>query len=191
MPAKGFRNGKEVACVCCGKLIYKTKTQLSKRENHYCSRNCRFKHFRFSEESLNKMSNSHIGQIAWNVGLTKKECPQLKGNKNKVKVAWNRGLTKDTNVHVKKASDRLKMIYLFKPKQVSHRKGITMEEEYGIEKAEEIKQKNREKRIEQKFSRQSSIELILIDKLSKKDLKFEVQYLINLLKWILPFQNKK
>lgn len=34
------RNGKEVPCVYCGALTYKSKRSLSRFPNHYCSRSC-------------------------------------------------------------------------------------------------------------------------------------------------------
>ena len=40
MPAKGQLKGKYVECEWCGKLIYKTPSQLKKHKHHYCSNKC-------------------------------------------------------------------------------------------------------------------------------------------------------
>lgn len=40
MPPKGKLTGEYVACEWCGKLVYKTQSQLNKHEHHYCSNKC-------------------------------------------------------------------------------------------------------------------------------------------------------
>lgn len=40
MPNKGQLNGEFVKCEWCGKLIYKTPSQLKKHKHHYCSNKC-------------------------------------------------------------------------------------------------------------------------------------------------------
>lgn len=40
MPPKGKLTGEYVACEWCGKLVYKTLSQLNKYEHHYCSNKC-------------------------------------------------------------------------------------------------------------------------------------------------------
>ena len=40
MPPKGKLNGEYVACEWCGKLVYKTQSQLNKHKHHYCSNKC-------------------------------------------------------------------------------------------------------------------------------------------------------
>ena len=40
MPPNGRLTGKYVACEWCGKLVYKTQSQLNKHEHHYCSNKC-------------------------------------------------------------------------------------------------------------------------------------------------------
>lgn len=40
MPSKGQLKGKYINCEWCGKLVYKTQSQLAKHEHHYCSNKC-------------------------------------------------------------------------------------------------------------------------------------------------------
>ena len=40
MPAKGQLKGEYVKCEWCGKLVYKTPSQLKKHKHHYCSNKC-------------------------------------------------------------------------------------------------------------------------------------------------------
>lgn len=40
MPSKGKLTGEYVACEWCGKLVYKTPSQLNRHEHHYCSNKC-------------------------------------------------------------------------------------------------------------------------------------------------------
>ena len=57
----------------------------------------------------------------------------------KGRTAWNKDLTKETDNRVKKYADKARGR---KKETPSHRKGITLEEEYGLERAKEIRSKN-------------------------------------------------
>ena len=43
MPRKNQKTGKYIECEWCGKLVYKTQTELKKGKHHYCSNECHAK----------------------------------------------------------------------------------------------------------------------------------------------------
>jgi hypothetical protein len=102
---------------------------------------------KFSEKSIQKMSNSHLGQIVWNKGLTKETDERLfqmsinfknnpnagmKNKKNskesnlkrsishKGKQTWNKNLTKETDERLVKMGENVSKALKNKPKSKEH-----------------------------------------------------------------------
>ena len=66
-----------------------------------------------SKKTKDKMSKSHIGQVAWNKGLTKETSKRVTKNTESIKKGyaewrscWNIGLKKETDERLKKASNK-------------------------------------------------------------------------------------
>lgn len=123
----------------------------------------------------------------WNKGLTKENNITIKNMSKKVSkirkqmfqdnslISWNKGLTKETDERLKKQS---KSISKTLSKTVT---GKTIEEIYGIERAQKIRQKmringfNLSKNIKKKDTK---IEITLQEELSKRNIKFSKHSII-------------
>jgi len=192
MAKNGQRNGKNLPCDYCGKIFYAFPGRIKKYGKLYCSQKCKQLGYRFSVEQRMQMRNSHFGQATWNKGLTKEvdsrlgTCGGPKG-----KIPWNKGLTKETNSSMRKASERLQMIYSFKPKQVSPRKGKKLVDMLDKNIYEEFIEKVREKRLKQIFPRVSSIEKTLYYSLKQKNLEPKTQYPLKVTQIDIAFPEKK
>ena len=190
MPAKGSRSGVLTTCDYCGKPIYLYPCWLKKFKFHYCNAECKKKGYRHNEETREKLVESHLGQKSWNKGLTRQDdlrvakCGNRKlGGERKVS-HWAKGLTKETDPRVRRNSEN-------NIGKHSHRRGISFEEEYGEERAKEMKEILRQVRLKQFFPKISSMELKIRDELEKMDYKFEAQYPFEITLIDIAFPEKK
>ena len=70
MPAKGQLKGEYVQCEWCGKLIYKTPSQLKKHKHHYCSNKCQ------SEKKHAETYENRVCEICGNLMHVSKKSTQ-------------------------------------------------------------------------------------------------------------------
>lgn len=87
-----------------------TRAKISDAKKGKSSNRLGVKH---SEESINKMRQSHLGQVAWNKGLKGVQVAWNKG-KNGVQQAWNKGISgqvKWSEDAKQKQSERIKQVW--------------------------------------------------------------------------------
>ena len=171
MARKGQRLGTFIPCGYCSKVKYIYPGD--KFKIHFCSADCKRKGYKLWHK--HPKSEWKKGMVPWNKGLTKEVWPNLKGNRTKGRKSWSEGLTKETDERVKQLGLKGSLTKR-KQHKISHRKGLKMEQEYGMEKALKLKQIIREKRLQQIFPRQSSIEKLLLNRLKEKGYKPVPQY---------------
>jgi len=188
MPKKGQRTGKTVLCAYCGKPVYLEPGRLKQYKIFFCSFDCKSKGYKFWV--VHPKTQFKKGSTPWNKGLTKKDNPRLKGNTIKGRPAWNRGLTKKTDEKVRLLTEKMRLTKL-KAHKPSHRKGVTMEQEYGEEKAKQLRKEIRQKRLHQVFPKQSSIEKILGQKLQENNYRFEPQFAYQITQIDIAFPEHK
>ena len=138
-----------------------------------------------SEESKRKMSKNHKGQISW---LKRKHLPKYLKENLRIKNTGKK-LTEETKNKISDSLKGIKRIFTEEHKEKlrklrlgkqSHRKGLSQIKEYGKEKANELKEKNRQNAIntlsQLKKSKISQAEKILKKYFIKNNINFIHQW---------------
>lgn len=107
---------------------------------------------KFSKEQCENISKGHIGQIAWNKGLTKETDERIKRYSKSIKgkKGWNKGLTKEMDERVKRNGEFISKSL----KGISKNKG-KKNPMFGKTHSEEVKEKMSELRKGKKHSEQA------------------------------------